>query len=310
MNKHISNSLSEYNFTFDKNYAYGFIDGYEVNVYNNPMAIGPIFMFSTYLSQSKKNDFVIKMNSLKIQLLQVQTYDFGVILTIGAMTAGTFEKKFKTVLPQILGILNELEAPKSDICPQSGEQIDELNSRTIVLPNSKIKIRLSNNAISTVNSVIEQENNNYENAPNNYLKGFGGILIGAIVGVIIAYIFSLANIITAIAPLVSILLGIFLYKKFGGKPNYTMIAMSFITTLVALLGALTLVYIIAANKVTLEAGLNYRGFDALMYCIKNSPEFKRYFFADLALNGFFVLLAEGFTIYRLILSIRRPKNIE
>ena len=51
MNKHIINSLSEYNYTFDKNYGYGFIYGYEANVYNNPMATGQIFMFSTLFKQ-------------------------------------------------------------------------------------------------------------------------------------------------------------------------------------------------------------------------------------------------------------------
>ena len=60
MNKHIVNSLKEYNFTYDKNYGYGFINGYEVNVFYNATAVGPVITFSTFLSQSKKNDFIFK----------------------------------------------------------------------------------------------------------------------------------------------------------------------------------------------------------------------------------------------------------
>ena len=45
MNKHIINALSKYDFTFEKNNGYGHIDGYEVNVINNPLATGPVFFW-------------------------------------------------------------------------------------------------------------------------------------------------------------------------------------------------------------------------------------------------------------------------
>ena len=70
MNKHIVEALSSYNFTIDKQNAYGNIDGYEVNVVDNPLNTGPVFVFSTFLSQSKKNDFVIKLNQLKLRLVR------------------------------------------------------------------------------------------------------------------------------------------------------------------------------------------------------------------------------------------------
>lgn len=310
MNKHIITSLAKYDFNYEKNYGYGHIDGYEVNVFNNPMGQGPIFVVSTYLSQSKKNDFIVKMNAHKYSLVQVTAFDFGVMIMIGAMTAKSFEKKFPDVMSSILSDLESLEAPKSDICPQSGEAIDEADCRLITLPNTKIRIRLSNKAITTVNSNIEKINEDYKKAPNNYLKGFGGIMIGAIAGVTVTIIMSLLGFITSIAPLVSILFGIFLYKKFGGKPNHVMIIMSFVTTLVMILGAIVLMYISAANVAVQEAGLELRGLDSLSYCLNNLPEFKKSFYLDLALSGLFILLAEGLSIYRLIRMIQRPKNIQ
>ena len=89
-----------------------------------------------------------------------------------------------------------------------------------------------------------------------------------------------------------------------------MIIMSFVTTLVVILGTLTLMYVVVSNKAVAQEGLEYRGFEALIYCIKNVPEFQRQFNLDLALNGFFILLAEGFSIYRLIRMIQRPKKLQ
>lgn len=309
MNKHIVNALSNYNFTFDKNSGYGHIDGYEVNVFNNAMDTGPVFTFSTFLTQSQKNEFVVMMNQRKLQLVQAGTFDFGVMIKIGSMTAKAFEKKFAQVLPAILSILEVLGAPKADICPQSGELIDENLCRLTTLPDANVKVRLSNMAIATVNSSIDKYNEDFQNAPNNYLKGFAGIAIGAVVGVIIAFVCSLLGYVTSFAPLVSIFLGVFLYKKFGGKPNHVMIIMSFLVTVVCILGAILLVYVGYGSLLLEEAGISLSGFGALSYCLENSVEFKELFIEELALNGLFILIAVGVSIANLIKMIRRPKNI-
>ena len=309
MNKHIVNALKEYDFNFEKNSGYGFINGYEVNVVNNPMAMGPVFFFSTFLPQTKKNDFVMELNNRKISLLQCAPFDFGVAIMIGAMTAGTFEKKFPDVLATILEILEKLEAPKKDICPQSGENLEEVESKVIAIQGGGVKIRLSAKAVETVNSIIDKSNEDFKNMPNNYAKGFGGILLGALAGLALTIIFSLAGIITAFSSIVSIFLGIFLYKKFGGKPNGVMIFMSFVTTLIVLLGAVFLAYVMAANLACAEAGVDLKGIPALNLCLEKVPEFRTMFVGDMALNGLFILLGEGFSIFRLSQMIKRPKNI-
>ena len=190
MNKYVVRPLAQYDFQYEKNYGYGHIGGYEVNVYNNAMAQGPLFFFSTYLPQSKKNDFVLKMNDRKFPLVQVSSFEFGVTILIGAMTGRTFEKKCPGVLAAVVEVLESLEAPKCDICPQSGETIDPADCRPVTMPTVKIKIRLSNNAIAVVNSNIEKSNENFASAPNRYLKGFCGVLLGALVGAFLTYVFA------------------------------------------------------------------------------------------------------------------------
>ena len=307
MNKHVINVLSKYNFTYNKYFGYGFIEDYEVNVVNYPSSVGPTFLFSTYLTQNQKNDFVQKVNNLKVKLVTANYFEFGISVTIVAMTGKSFEPKFEEVMPKVLDILRELEAPKRDICPQSGEVLDPVESRTITIDN--FKFTLSCGAINTINSSVEKINEDYENAPNNYLKGFLGIVIGAIAGVALTIVLWLFGFVTTFAPLLSILLGVFLYKKFGGKQNWVMIVMSFVTTIVFILGAFIVVYAISANIAAAEAGYFFKLFEALKYVLANSPEFKRTFYMDLALNAFFILLAEGFSIFRLVKDIKRPQKV-
>jgi len=308
MNKHVINSLSEYNFNYEGNYGYGNIAGYEVNVYNNPLSVGPVFYFSTYLSDQKKNDFIIKASAYKSSFVIFDKFNFGVGVQVGAATGGAYEKKFKELLPKILEILEELEAPKSDICPQTGEVLDMVDSKLVTV-FEHVKIRLSNKAVLDINEAIKEDNNEFENAPNNYLKGFAGIVIGGIAGVAATVIFSLIGYVTAISSIISVLLGVFLYEKFGGKKNKVMIIMSLLTTLVMILGALIIMYVIVANTACIVMGVDYKGLKAFFYRMEAAEGFKSSFFLDLGLNALFIIIGEAFTISRLVKSVKRPTNL-
>lgn len=232
---------------------------------------------------------------------------------IGAVTSGQFDKKIPETISIILEILESLEAPKKDICPKTGKTIDEQDSKLVYVTGNGTcaGIRLSNEAVELVNNEIEKSNEEFENAPNNYLKGFGGILVGALAGVAVTVIAALAGLITAFASIASIFLGVYLYKKFGGKQNYVMIIMSLVTTLVVILGAVVLLYMSAANSIVQEAGLTVEsGFKSFKYCMNVEPDFKKDFLVDLALNGLFIVIGEGYSISGLIKMIRRPKGIQ
>ena len=307
MNKHIMNVLSKYNFTYEKNYGYGYIDGFEVNVVDIAGDTGPMFLFSTFLNQTQKNEFVLRVNNLKIKMVNANYFEYGVMVKIGAMTGKSFEPKFEETMPKVIDILNEFGAPKADICPQSGLSLETVENRVVNINGFKIK--LASSAIESINSSIKKENEEHELAPNNYLKGLFGIVIGAIAGVILTVILWYLGFVTTFAPLLSILLGTYLYKKFGSKRNWMMIVMSFVTTLVFILGAFVLVYALSAQIAAAENGYTFTLFGALKYILDNSDEFRRIFYYDLALNGFFILLAEGFSVYKLIQEIKRPKQV-
>ena len=310
MNQHIINALKEYDFTFDKANGYGHIAGYEVNViYALTTQNGPLFFFSTFLSSEKKKVFAAKINEAKIPLVKVVDCDYGVGVLMGVMTNGGIEKKCAKLLPIIIAALESLQAPKSDICPHSGVILDETNSRVVNVAGGG-KVRFASEAIEDINSGIEKANEDFKNAPNNYLKGFFVILIGAFAGALITVILAFIGFITAFAPFISIFFGLFLYKKFGGKENAVMVIMSLVTTLVVIMGAVCLVYMSAADALAIKDGVEVAsGFEALSYCIDNVKDFAGSFFGDLGLNLLVIIVAEGATIYRLIQMIKRPKAI-
>ena len=312
MNKHIVNALQKYQFEFNNNWGYGKINGYEVNVINLATATGPMFWFSTNLTLEKKWLFVEKMKNYKISLLMPSYFEFGVMVMIGALTGGTFEKKFDGVLEKILSTLALLDAPKSEICPSSGIELTEDNSSfsNVNLSNGlTIKIRLTNEAVEKVNNLITQVNEEFKSAPNNYLKGFMGIVLGAIAGVIATIIFSYIGIVSALSAFISIFLGVFLYKKFGGKPNWVMIVMAFVTTIVFILGYIVLSYMMFSTSHVAEMGLNLSGFDALKYCLQEYEELASAFRSDIIFNLIFCLIGVFASAFSLIRSINRPKNI-
>lgn len=310
MNKHVINALSSYEFTYEKYTAYGQINGYEVNVLARPLDIGPIFIFSTYISLEKKNAFINRIKSKRFSMVSASALEFGVVVAIGVMTPGGVEKKFKKVLPVILSLLDEFEAPKKDVCPLSGIEMDDLNSKLVPIPELSIKVRLTNDAIANVNNQIEKINEEYEEAPNNYLKGVGGLLIGALVGVLLTIGLGLLGYITAFASFISIILGTFLYSKFGGKQNKMMILMSFAITTISILLAVFVIYIIQANNLMRDADLSYRGMDAFKYSMANSEQFKRAFLLDLGLNLVFIIIGIVVSFFTLKKMIKRPKKVE
>ena len=310
MNKHVINALSSYEFTYEKYTAYGQIDGYEVNVLCRPLDIGPVLVFSTYMPLEKKNAFISRIKAHNFSMVSASALEFGVVVTIGIMTPGGTEKKFKEVLPVILNLLHEFEAPKKDVCPLSGIEMDDLNSKVAPIPELSIKVRLTNDSIANLNNQIEKINEEYEEAPNNYLKGMGGLFIGALVGVLLTIGLGLLGYITAFASFISIILGTFLYSKFGGKQNKMMILMSFLITTISILLAVFVIYIILANNLMIEADLAYRGMDAFKFAMANSEEFNRSFLLDLVLNLVFIVLGIAISFFPLKKMIKRPKKVE
>ncbi|MBO4666685.1 MAG: hypothetical protein J5666_00960, partial [Bacilli bacterium] len=252
--------------------------------------------------------FVKRIKLASIKLVTAGVFDLGVMVVIGVLTAGTFEKKYPKVIEVIIDALNFVNAPKSDICPASGIALDDENSTTTFYNN--IKITVSKEGLTKYNESITHANEEFKSEPNNYLKGFLGIFLGGIAGVLATILFSLMGIISAVSAFISVFFGIFLYKKFGGKPNWVMIVMSFITTLVFIMGYILYAYIVYSVTYLADLGIIKAGIDALKYCLANYEEVAKSFRYDMILNLVFCTLGIIASISYAITQSRRPKQLK
>lgn len=262
---------------------------------------------SFYADDEKKNSIVSDIEALKIKMVKVIPTPYGVMLQINGMTNKTILAKLKENLDGVLAILNNYAVLGENYCPVCGEEfgVDDFDYRVI----QGMSIKLHKHCVETINEKIDQEKAEFDSLPNNYLKGFGGALIGGLVGAVLTVALYYANFISAMSSLVAVALGTFLYQKFKGKPNKMMILIVSATTFVCILGSLFGVYLFEISKAATKQGINANVFELFGLLLKNA-EFKGIFIRDLILTCVFTLLGIGFLVFSMMKSMKdRHKHI-
>ena len=308
MNKKVVNFFSSYGLTLNGKGMYGKINGYETNVtlvqFDN---VTPLRMhISFYATDEQKRAMETAIRNLALKFFSMTFTKYGIGLGFNGMTLGALLKRLPPVLEQIFGILSANGALTSEFCPVCGNPLEEGNFKTCQIGGATITI--DNDCVDTINKVISAENEDFNNAPNNCLRGFIGAVIGALAGVAIAVLLYVVGFVSSLSAVVSIVLGSFLYQKFHGKPNKLMIIIVSVTTLVFLSATVPVVYIVAAGIIAKSEGYSYTAMEAFRICMQ-APEFSRIFYADLALVVLFTALGMGLQIATLAKKIRRDKNI-
>lgn len=308
MNKKINDFCVSHNLQVNNNCAYGNINDYEVNVIVNIMNnINPVILhFSCYLKSEEQEEVLIKIKEKKIKFMQYSFDRYGLIIGLNDLTIGKLMNRMDTILATVTDILNNSGAKKDECCPVCGDELDLNECKKYDIDG--MKITLDNKCAADINATIMQENIEFESAPNNYLKGFLGVLIGALVGVISLIIFYYFNFVSALSAFISVVLSAFLYKKFGGKPNKVMIIMVSTVTIVSLLLTVFFLYVVIARLVATEYGYFSTGFKAFVDMM-NVSEFSAEFTYNLILTLVFSLIGSAYEIFALNKSIRREKTI-
>lgn len=308
MNKKFTSFFSGYNMSVDGNFAYGVVNGYETNanivILDN---IAPVKIHvSFYATDEQRRVIEAAIRNLALKFFNMRFSPYGLILGFNDITVNRLLKRLPSVLDSIYAILSENGALKREYCPVCGNLIDESNSKKCNIEGFTITI--DNDCVNTINSVISAENQDFNEAPNNYFKGFLGALIGGLAGAAVSVLLYVAGFVSSISAAIAIVLGTFLYQKFHGKPNKVMIAIVSLTTLVLLAATVPAIYIIAAGIAADEAGLSISAIEAFEICMQDT-EFSRLFYCDLGLIILFSALGTGFEIYMLSKKIKRKKNI-
>ncbi len=305
MNKKFEQGLAEYGLTVNGNNAYGVVKCYEVNATVNqrdmyyPMTVH----ISCYATDAQRADISAALKNRKDIKGLKSVSDFGVTLRLTDITAGRLIKRFPEIMNWILGMLEANGALGAQHCPHCGKQLGAGAQKCDV---EGMTVTLDSDCVGAVNAAIDNRNADFAAAPNNYLRGFLGALIGGIVGAALVVVFYLLNFVSVVSGIAAVALGGFLYQKFGGKPNKMMILIVAVTSLVFLIGALLITYIVAARIAADDAGLYaMSAIEVLKFVMENDPDFKSAFIYDLMLVIVFALLGVGVYAWQLMKNVKK-----
>ncbi len=308
MNKKFSELLANYQMTITGNNAYGIINGFETNVSVNPIDnVTPFTLhFSFYITDEGRQNVDRELRNAKIKFLKYKFTMYGLIIGMNDMTSGALIKRLPEVIDQVCSILNQNDARGSEYCPVCGEPLDMATAEKRKIDG--LMITLDQECIANINAVIKEENKDFANAPNNYLKGFLGALVGGLAGAGVAIILYLIGFISSLSAFAAVILGAYLYQKFNGKPNKGMIVIVTLTTVVFMILSVFVVYIIEAGQVMRDLNIPISGAEAFFECMKDS-EFVGYFIGDLALTLLFTAIGIVYQIVAMFKQVKRKNSI-
>ena len=307
MNKKVISLLQQYGLTVTGNTAYGIMQGYETSLRSpSPMEQSAYYIHvNFYATDEKKQEIAAELGRTGIKLTATPSA-YGLTICFPAAFAGTLVKNLPVLFDRLIALLKQNELPGADTCPYDGKPLIEAEKKRCSI--NGFYVTLNNDCVSSINRQIEEENRAFANAPNNYMQGICGALLGGIVGAACTIALYYIGFVSSLSAIIAVLLGAFLYRKFGGKPNVMMIVIVSVVSLILIGAAFFVSYLIAAGTAAAEAGLHMSALDALLICLDDS-EFARAFYSDLIMLFVFTIVGIALVIASLIKQIKRPKNI-
>lgn len=307
MNKKLVSFLTEQNFVIEKDGAYSYINDYQVSVSETKVyaASMPCACIFSHIAEEKLASVTeyLKNNKKKFKLLNYEVSIMGVTLAYGNNKYDLFLEAVQS----ITAFLKEQETLNKEYCPYSGEPFEETTKKRLFY-NGFI-VFLNEASVTAINADIEKNEEEYKNAPNNYLKGALGAIVGgalgAVVWVVIGALFGFIS--GWIAFLIAVLAGIG-YDKMKGKPNYTKIIISSVVTLAYVLFSMFLVYVIIVQKQMKVEGIEGNPVSILFQLIANSEEIKTGFITDMMLGLLFGVIGVVFSFFQMKKSLHQKKE--
>ena len=305
MHKTFQEFFDQNNLTVNNNSAHGVLNGYEVNYSINNLSAPLKVHIAFYATEEQKNAIT---NALKVNTDKATFYfldKYGITISVNNVWGmGKTAEKLIRLSKDLCDILTNNGALGAGYCPICGRYTTAENSRARNIDGNLITI--DDDCANQINEAITQDNLEFENAPNNYLKGFVGALIGAVAGAVVAIILNIVGFYAGISSFVSFFVGILLYRKFGGKPNKMMIVIVTVTTFVTMILAVLAIYVALAGIAAIDT--QYSVFEAFSICMADE-EFSSAFYVDLAMTLLFTVVGCVSEIVKTARDIKRSKNI-
>lgn len=308
MNKKIKLYLEGLGLKIEGNNAHGTLKGYEVSANVDIFdKVSPLQFHVSFNATDETKRLISKdLRELKLKYFNFGTDIYGISLGFNdPLTVGKLLKRMPEMLNSIFQVFEKYEVKGLGYCPICGEQLVEEAKKYRI---DWSLITLDSKCVANLNDVIEAENEDFDKAPNNYIPGTIGALIGALVGVIAFIVLFFIGYVTALTSLIAILLGTYLYKKLGGKPNFIMVVIVSITSIVSMLLAVWGIYVLAAQALVFEYGFNSTGIQAFLDMMSVS-DFSAEFLSNFFMTFVFTILGVIYQIGQLSKSVKRQGKI-
>ena len=312
MNKKLSEFCAAQGMCITGNNAYGVIKDYEVNLVElTPSQVSDSadlpykFHFSFYATQEQKREMKSILDKAEIKRCKYYFTDYGLVLSLNDFTVNKLLERIQSVIDLAIGAIADNGGLTNKYCPKCGKEFAD-NKYEMKIDGYSIAI--DTDCKESINAAIEAENKAFAEAPNNYLRGICGALVGGVVGVVLAVILFELGFYSALAAIASIVVGTVLYRKFGGKPTKMMIVIVSLITLVLMVLSVFLCYFIDAGIAAKEVGVDISAMEAFKIVMQDE-EIAQMFKVDMIMVLLFSVIgvvAEAFYISK---SLKRNNKI-
>lgn len=303
MNKQFTQFLEQNGISVKQNRAYGAFKGFEAN-FLQADATSLLVRISFFAEAEQRGNIMRTLISQNTANFLAETTETGVLLRLKMKTFGKSEE-WKERLTNVIDVLNVNGALGVGYCPACGKELnfDECKKCQV----DGWVTTLCEDCTEKLNSEIRAENAAFDSLPNNYLRGFGGAVVGALIGCAMAVVLYLVGFISALSSVVAVLVGTLLYQKFGGKPNKIMLVIVSATSVALMLASTFGIYLVACKIAFDEAGANVSAMEAFVTCM-NDSEFSSSFVSDMLMTALFTAIGVGIEIFDTSKKIHRNKE--
>ena len=286
---------------------FGEYRGYEISIYPGQKygyVIGIFIAFNA--SQETKNNIISQLADKKIKFSKFIPTKLGMSCLLTGLTVASLGKHISSIIESVFDVISSNDAKGVGYCPLCGNPLTEDNKVTHLINDCYVS--LDKDCLDSLVNEVERENKAFADAPNNYLKGFGGAILGALAGGLLHYIFFSLGLVSVWSSVVGVVLGAYLYKKFGGKPNTMMVVIPVFTTIVIMLGITHLLYVNLATNYVNVKNIKVQG-SAFNYLMKKMPEFKKEYSGNMILTAVFSIIGGVIEAFDVARRIRRETHI-
>ncbi len=306
MNRNIQNFIDKYQFTEIEKFHCGTIDNYQVFIKYDAFAV-PAFIGGVCANLTKyKTEISQYLNEHKkeLKLVNFEIHDYYVYFAVICFTTKSAVQNMENALLQFTAYLKTLGVLDSLYCPICGQLMQD----KVLSMSFEVPMYIDSSCQSVAMQKQQESIEEFNAAPNNYLKGTLGAIIGGLIGCVLwIFLGVVLNILVGyVAFLISYLAGM-LYDKMQGKQTWVKILIISIITLVGIVASTFITYIVITSQEMAKAGIEGSSLRMLIKLIQADSEVRGEFITNMVLGVVFGVLGIVFIYLQYKKSIRHGK---